>query len=158
MARTSGREGRGCLSRACSRIDCEVFFVFNGTAANSLALAVAVPVLSQRDLFRLGACRDRRMRRAGVFFQRLETADRATADGKLTPDAIRGLATNRTDIHFPKPRVVTITQPTETGQVYSVSTKCARCRRAAANSACACTWTARALPMLAQVLGVRRRT
>ena len=30
-------------------------------------------------------------------------------DGKLTPDAIRAIATNRKDIHFPKPRVVTIT-------------------------------------------------
>ena len=41
-------------------------------------------------------------------------------DGKLTPDAVRGLATSRSDIHFPKPRVVTITQPTETGQVYTI--------------------------------------
>src|SRR3546814_1498058 len=41
-------------------------------------------------------------------------------DGKLTPEAIRALATSRSDIHFPKPRVVTITQPTETGQVYTI--------------------------------------
>ena len=33
---------------------------------------------------------------------------------------MRGLATSRSDIHFPKPRVVTITQATETGQVYSL--------------------------------------
>src|SRR3981189_2704122 len=43
-----------------------------------------------------------------------------SADGKLTPDAIRAIATNRSDIHFPKPRVVTITQPTETGQIYGL--------------------------------------
>ena len=43
------------------------------------------------------------------------------AGGKLTPDAIRAIATNRSDIHFPKPRVVTVTQPTETGQVYSLA-------------------------------------
>lgn len=43
----------------------------------------------------------------------------ASADGKLTPDTIRALATSRSDIHFPKTRVVTITQPTETGQVYT---------------------------------------
>jgi threonine aldolase len=40
--------------------------------------------------------------------------------GKLTPEAIRAIATARSDIHFPKPRVVTITQPTETGQVYDL--------------------------------------
>jgi len=39
---------------------------------------------------------------------------------KLTPEAIRAVATARSDIHFPKPRVVTITQPTETGQVYDL--------------------------------------
>jgi threonine aldolase len=43
----------------------------------------------------------------------------ATADGKLTPDAICALALNRTDIHYPKPRVVTLTQATETGLVYT---------------------------------------
>ena len=43
-----------------------------------------------------------------------------TEDGKLTPAAIHSVATSRSDIHFPKPRVVTITQPTETGQVYSI--------------------------------------
>jgi threonine aldolase len=41
-------------------------------------------------------------------------------NGKLTPEAIHAIATNRHDIHFPKPRVVTLTQPTETGLVYSL--------------------------------------
>ena len=45
---------------------------------------------------------------------------RRRAGGKLTPEAIRAIATARSDIHFPKPRVVTITQPTETGQVYGL--------------------------------------
>jgi threonine aldolase len=43
----------------------------------------------------------------------------AGRDGKLTPEAIHELATKRTDIHYPKPRVVTITQPTELGTVYT---------------------------------------
>jgi threonine aldolase len=41
-------------------------------------------------------------------------------DGKLTPKAIQEFATNRQDIHFPKPRAVTISQSTETGRVYTV--------------------------------------
>jgi threonine aldolase len=41
-------------------------------------------------------------------------------DGKLTPKAIQELATNRGDIHYPKPRAVTISQSTETGRVYTV--------------------------------------
>jgi threonine aldolase len=42
-----------------------------------------------------------------------------SADGKLTPELVSTLAQSRSDIHFPKPRVVTITQATETGLVYS---------------------------------------
>src|SRR5208283_2469562 len=38
----------------------------------------------------------------------------ASDTGKLTPDAIHDLATKRQDIHYPKPRAVTITQSTET--------------------------------------------
>ena len=44
-----------------------------------------------------------------------------SADGKLTPAAIHELATKRQDIHYPKPRVVTITQSTETGRVYTLA-------------------------------------
>ena len=40
-------------------------------------------------------------------------------DGKLSPAAIQELATKRQDIHYPKPRVATITQSTETGLVYT---------------------------------------
>lgn len=60
------------------------------------------------------------MRRARVLLERLELLVATTPSGKLTPDAILALAESRSDIHFPKPRVVTITQPTETGQVYTI--------------------------------------
>ena len=81
----------------------------------------AVPIISQRDLLVRRPCRDRRMRRAGVFLERSETARRGSSeDGKLTPQSVRALATGRSDIHFPKPSAVTITQATETGQVYGM--------------------------------------
>jgi len=100
--------------------DCEVFFAFNGTAANSLALAALCQsyhsvICSSSAHVETDECG------APEFFSngsKLLVA--TTADGKLTPEAIRGVATSRSDIHFPKPRVVTITQPTETGQVYTV--------------------------------------
>jgi threonine aldolase len=44
-----------------------------------------------------------------------------SSDGKLTPASIRELATKRQDIHYPKPRAVTLTQSTETGRVYSLA-------------------------------------
>src|SRR6266516_8152393 len=100
--------------------DTEVFFAFNGTAANSLALASLCQsyhsvICSETAHVETDECG------APEFFSngsKLLVAQ--SADGKLTPDAIRTIATNRSDIHFPKPRVVTITQPTETGQVYGL--------------------------------------
>jgi threonine aldolase len=41
-------------------------------------------------------------------------------NGKLTPEAIEHLVTKRTDIHYPKPKVVSITQTPELGTVYSL--------------------------------------
>jgi threonine aldolase len=101
--------------------ECEVFFVFNGTAANSLALAslcqsyhsVICTASSHVETDECGA--------PEFFSNGSKLLIAPTSDGKLTPEAIRSLATNRSDIHFPKPRVVTITQPTETGQVYSLA-------------------------------------
>jgi threonine aldolase len=100
--------------------DCEIFFAFNGTAANSLALASLCQsyhgvICCQSSHVETDECG------APEFFSngsKLLVAD--SIDGKLTPASIREVATKRTDIHFPKPRVVTITQSTETGRVYTV--------------------------------------
>lgn len=99
---------------------CEVYFVFNGTAANSLALA------SLCQSYHSVICGDQAHVEtdecgAPEFFSngsKLLVAP--SADGKLTPEAIRELATKRSDIHYPKPRVVTMTQATETGRVYTL--------------------------------------
>ncbi|KTF68431.1 threonine aldolase family protein [Sphingomonas sp. HT-1] len=106
--------------RTLFETDCEVFFAFNGTAANSLALAALCQsyhsvICSAAAHVETDECG------APEFFSngsKLLVAQ--SQDGKLTPEAVRAVATSRSDIHFPKPRVVTITQPTETGQVYTV--------------------------------------
>jgi len=102
------------------REEAEVFFCFNGTAANSLALAALCQsyhsvICSTSAHVETDECG------APEFFSNgSKLLAVASPDGKLTPEAIRATATGRTDIHFPRPRVVTITQPTETGQVYSL--------------------------------------
>ncbi|RII80300.1 threonine aldolase family protein [Pseudomonas monteilii] len=98
--------------------DCEVFFAFNGTAANSLALASLCQsyhsvICSETAHVETDECG------APEFFSngsKLLTA--ASVNGKLTPESIREVALKRQDIHYPKPRVVTITQATEVGTVY----------------------------------------
>ncbi|HWG21050.1 MAG TPA: low specificity L-threonine aldolase [Terracidiphilus sp.] len=100
--------------------DCDVFFVFNGTAANSLALAslcqsyhgVICADSSHVETDECGA--------PEFFSNGSKLLVARTVDGKMTPASIHELATKRQDIHYPKPRVVTITQPTEMGTVYSV--------------------------------------
>ena len=98
--------------------DCEVFFAFNGTAANSLALSSLCQsyhsvICSETAHVETDECG------APEFFSngsKLLTA--RTLAGKLTPDTIREVALKRQDIHYPKPRVVTLTQATEVGTVY----------------------------------------
>ncbi|HTW60335.1 MAG TPA: low specificity L-threonine aldolase [Terracidiphilus sp.] len=100
--------------------ECEVYFVFNGTAANSLALASLCQsyhgvICCDQAHVETDECG------APEFFSngsKLLVA--ASKDGKLTPQSIHELATKRQDIHYPKPRVATLTQPTETGRVYSL--------------------------------------
>src|ERR1700691_4406985 len=106
--------------RTLFETQCEVFFAFNGTAANSLALAALCQsyhsvICSQSAHVETDECG------APEFFSngsKLVVAE--SKDGKLTPAVIHQIATNRTDIHFPKPRAVTISQSTETGRVYTI--------------------------------------
>jgi threonine aldolase len=107
--------------RGLFETDCEVFFAFNGTAANSLALAslcqsyhsVICSPLAHVETDECGA--------PEFFSNGSKLLVARSDDGKLTAEAVRETATGRSDIHFPKPRAVTITQPTETGQIYSIA-------------------------------------
>src|ERR1700739_1419675 len=100
--------------------ECEVFFVFNGTAANSLALASLCQsyhgvICCDSSHVETDECG------APEFFSngsKLLVAQ--SADGKLTSESIRELDTKRQDITFPKSRVATSTQSTETGRVYTL--------------------------------------
>jgi threonine aldolase len=100
--------------------DAEIFFVFNGTAANSLALA------SLCQSYHGVICHDYAHVEtdecgAPEFFSNGTKLLVATGpNGKLTPCAVEKLILKRTDIHFPKPRVLSLTQGTEWGTVYTV--------------------------------------
>ena len=114
-------------ARACELIrevfehDAEIFFSFNGTAANSLALAamcqsyhsILCHEVSHVETDECGA---------PEFFSNgtkllLLQGERA----KLGPDEIHRAVERRRDIHFPKPRVVSVTQATELSTVYTIA-------------------------------------
>ena len=117
--------GNDALTReVCDRLrelfetECDVYFVFNGTAANSLALATMCQsyhsvICTDAAHIETDECG------APEFFSngtKLLTAPHR--DGKLQVEDVRLLATRRKDIHYPRPRVVSIAQTTETGTVY----------------------------------------
>lgn len=101
--------------------DCDVYFTFNGTAANSLAIATLCQsyhsIISHRHAhIETDECG------APEFFAHGTKVLLANGDGgKMDPNEIDRLVTQRADIHYPKPKAVTITQATEHGTCYSVN-------------------------------------
>lgn len=98
--------------------DLEVFFVYNGTAANSLALAslcqsyhsVITHETSHIETDECGA--------PEFFSNGTKLLLARGGNGKLAPDEVENLIRKRTDIHYPRPNVVSLTQSTELGTVY----------------------------------------
>ncbi len=109
------------LIRSVFETDCDVYFVFNGTSANSLALA------SLCQSYHSVLCHDlahieRDECGAPEFFSngtKLITLPGPLA--KLAPATVEKAITARDDLHFPKPRVLSLTQSTENGTVYRAS-------------------------------------
>ena len=98
--------------------DCDVYFVFNGTAANSLSLATLCQsyhsiITAQEAHVETDECG------APEFFSHGSKILLARSSlGKLDPADVERLATSRSDVHFPKPRALSISQSTELGTVY----------------------------------------
>jgi threonine aldolase len=95
--------------------------VFNGTAANALALSALCQSFHSVICSSVAHVETDECGAPEFFSNGSKLLVAPTDQGKLTPDSVRALATGRSDIHFPKPSAVTITQATETGQVYSIA-------------------------------------
>jgi threonine aldolase len=107
------------LIRDLFETKCEVFFVFNGTAANSLALASTCQSYHSILCHRLAHVENDECGAPEFFSNGTKVLLLEGVDGKLTPDEIARAVHRRTDIHFPKPRAVSVTQATECGTVYT---------------------------------------
>src|SRR6059058_4836372 len=108
------------LIREVFETDCEVFFVFNGTAANSLSLAslcnsyhsILCHEMAHVEVAECGA--------PEFFANGTKVLLLSGANGKIEPKEIERAVNKRTDIHYPKPRALSLTQATELGTVYSL--------------------------------------
>ena len=100
--------------------DCAVFFVPTGTAANALALAALCrsyhSVVCHADAhIQTDECGAPEHAAGGIKLVPLPGAE-----GKLTPDLVREAAGKRCDVHSHKPGVLSLSQATESGTVYTV--------------------------------------
>lgn len=100
--------------------DAEVFFAFNGTAANSMALAhlcqpyqaIICHAWSHIETDECGA--------PGFFSHGARLLTGQGANGKLEVETARRLVPAGGDLRFPRPVALSLTQSTEVGTVYSV--------------------------------------
>jgi threonine aldolase len=113
--------------RACTRLreffetDCEVFFAFTGTAANSLALASLCHSFHSIICHEMSHIETDECGAPEFFSNGTKILLVPGADGKVDLDAVEQTVHKRSDIHYPKPRVLSVTQATEFGTVYSVA-------------------------------------
>src|ERR1051326_6985590 len=109
------------LIRDVFETHCEVFFVFNGTAANSLALASLCQSYHSILCHEFAHVETDECGAPEFFSNGTKVLLLPGEDGKIDPASIERMVKRRTDIHYPKPRVLSLTQTTEVGTVYSPS-------------------------------------
>ncbi len=107
------------LVREIFETNCEAFFVFNGTAANSLALAQLCRsyhsvVCHEHSHIETDECGGPEFFSGGSKL--LPTRG---ANGKLDLAEVAATLLKQRELHSPKPRVISVTQSTELGTVYA---------------------------------------
>lgn len=114
-------------TKACNQLrdffetDCQVFFVFNGTAANSLALASLCHSYHSIICHELAHVETDECGAAEFFSNGTKLLLVPGAEGKVDLEAVRHTVNRRKDIHYPKPKALSITQATELGTLYSLA-------------------------------------
>jgi threonine aldolase len=107
------------LIRQVFETDCEVFFVFNGTAANSLALAALCQSYHSILCHEISHIETDECGAPEFFSNGTKLLVLPGEAGKLNSSVVEHAVKRRSDVHYPKPRVLSITQSTEIGTVYS---------------------------------------
>jgi threonine aldolase len=107
------------LLRELFETDCEVFFVFNGTAANSLALASCCQSYHSILCHELAHVETDECGAPEFFSNGTKVLLLGGESGRISPADIERTVRKRSDIHFPKPRAVSVTNASEVGTVYT---------------------------------------
>jgi threonine aldolase len=108
------------LIRELFETDCEVFFTFNGTAANSLALATMCQSYHSIICHEISHVETDECGAPEFFSNGTKVLTVAGEHGKIDILDAERVARRRTDVHYPKSKVISLTQPTELGTVYTL--------------------------------------
>ena len=109
------------LLREFFETDCEVFFVFTGTAANSLVVATLCQPYHSVICHETAHLETDECGAAEFFSNGSKILLAGGANGKLGLAEVERTVKRRSDIHYPKPHAISLTQATEVGTVYSVA-------------------------------------
>lgn len=99
--------------------ECEVFFVFNGTAANALALSARCQRHHSILCHELAHAETDECGAPEFFTGGSKVIPLAGPGAKLQPAAVEAAMHRGHGVHFPKPGVLSLTQSTEWGTVYT---------------------------------------
>ena len=105
-------------TREIFETDCEVFLVFNGTAANALALAQFCRSYHAVICHEYAHSQTDECGAPEFFSDGAKLIPVAGAGGKLDVDSVRAAIQRYRDVHSSKPRVLSVTQATEFGTLY----------------------------------------
>jgi threonine aldolase len=111
---------RCVTARACEifETDCEVFLVFNGTVANSLALAQLCRSFNSVICHEHSHIETDECGAPEFFSGGAKLLPTRGANGKLDLARVEETILRQAGVHSPKPRVISLTQSTELGTVY----------------------------------------
>src|SRR3989440_5546043 len=98
------------LIREVFETKCEVFFVFNGTAANSLSLASLCQSYNSILCHEMAHVEVAECGAPEFFANGTKVLLLSGPNGKIEPKAIESAVNKRTDIHYPKPKALSLTQ------------------------------------------------
>jgi len=118
------------LIRDLFETDCDVFFIFTGSAANALGLASVCRSYHSIICHEASHVQNDECGAPEFFSGGAKVRTLTGKDGRLTPEAITAAVAKRRDLHFPKTGALSLTQSTELGTVYTPTQLKANCRAA----------------------------
>jgi threonine aldolase len=120
--------------REIFEIECEVFLIFNGTAANALALAHLARSYHAVVCHEFAHSHTDECGAPEFFSGGAKLIPTAGENGKLDLENVRAALLRYRDVHAPKPRVLSLTQATELGTIYRAEEIAVICEFARAQS------------------------